>query len=142
MKNGEHIIVAGLLIQIFFFAFFIITASHFYFKIKKYPILRSCSPDIPWLKHLKILYVTSILIMIRSIFRLAEYIQGNDGYLLRHEVYLYIFDALLMLITMVIYNVVHPHEIGRLLSGRTDYDMTRFQEEEEATKLRGAYAGA
>lgn len=142
MKNVEHIIIVGLLIQIFFFAFFIITASHFHWKIKEYPIPRSCSPDIPWFKHLKILYVTSILIMIRSIFRLAEYIQGNDGYLLRHEVYLYIFDALLMFITMVFYNVIHPHEVGRLLSGCTDYDMTRFQEEEEATKLQGAYAGA
>ncbi|KAK1142202.1 hypothetical protein N8T08_008128 [Aspergillus melleus] len=139
MKTGEHIIVVGLFIQIFFFGFFIITATHFYWKIRKYPIPRSCSPDIPWFKHLKVLYVTSFLIMIRSIFRLAEYIQGNNGYLLHHEMYLYIFDALLMFVTMVVYNVIHPHEIGRLLPGSTDYDMTLFPHE-QATKY-AAYPG-
>lgn len=56
--------------------------------------------------------------MIRSIFRLAEYLQGNNGYLLHHEVYLYLFDALLMFIIMVIFNPIHPYEIGRLLGLR------------------------
>ncbi|KAL4738373.1 putative RTA1 domain protein [Aspergillus similis] len=124
MKNGEHIIVVGLFVQIFFFGFFIITASMFYWKIKKYPIPRSCTPDIPWSKHLHVLYSASFLIMVRSIFRLAEYLQGNDGYLLHHEIYLYVFDALLMLITMVTFNLVHPQEVGRLLKSASDYDLT------------------
>ncbi|CBF86676.1 hypothetical protein AN2355.2 [Aspergillus nidulans FGSC A4] len=88
MKTGEHIIVVGLFVQIFFFGFFIITASHFHWKIKKYPIPRSCTPDIPWSKHLHVLYLASFLIMVRSIFRLAEYLQGNNGYLLHHEIFL------------------------------------------------------
>lgn len=36
---------------------------------------------------------------------------GEDGYLLSHEIFLYIFDAVLMLITMAIYNVMHPSRI-------------------------------
>jgi hypothetical protein len=124
MKNGEHIIVVGLFVQIFFFGFFIITASHFYWKIKKYPIPRSCTPEIPWSKHLHVLYLASFLIMIRSVFRLAEYLQGNNGYLLHREIYLYIFDAVLMFITMVTFNVVHPCEVGRLLRGTFDYELT------------------
>ncbi|KAH1306497.1 hypothetical protein KXX11_007471 [Aspergillus fumigatus] len=124
LKNGERIIVVGLFVQIFFFGFFIITASHFYWKIKKYPIPRSCTPEIPWGKHLHVLYLTSFLIMIRSVFRLAEYLQGNNGYLLHHEIYLYIFDALLMFITMVTFNVVHPCEVGRLLRSTVNYELT------------------
>ncbi|PIG89089.1 hypothetical protein AARAC_011274 [Aspergillus arachidicola] len=86
MKTGEHIIVVGLFVQIFL-GFFIVTASHFYWKIKKYPIQRSCTPNIPWAKHLHVLYLASFLILVRSIFRLAEYLQGNNGYLLHHEVF-------------------------------------------------------
>jgi hypothetical protein len=42
---------------------------------------------------------------------------GNDGYLISHEVYLYIFDALLMFFVMVIFAIVHPSEINAELRG-------------------------
>jgi hypothetical protein len=138
MKTGEHIIVGGLVIQILFFAFFIVTATHFDWKLKKYPIPRACSPDIPWRRHLNVLYTTSCLIMIRSMFRLIEYIQGNNGYLLHHELYLYIFDSLLMFLTMVTFNVVHPQEIGQLLHRPTRYEMT----DEQVQKFYRGYPGA
>ncbi|KAL4893329.1 RTA1 like protein-domain-containing protein [Aspergillus ambiguus] len=125
MRTGEHIIVAGLFVQIFFFGFFIVTSTHFSWKLKKYPIPRSCSPDIPWRRHLNVLFISSFLIMVRSIFRLAEYLQGNNGYLLHHEVYLYVFDALLMFVTMIIFNVVHPQEIGQLLGYASNHELTR-----------------
>ncbi|KAJ0416426.1 RTA1 like protein-domain-containing protein [Aspergillus carlsbadensis] len=114
-KTGERIIVVGLFVQIFFFGFFIIVASHFYWKLQRFPIPRAHSPDIPWRKHLYVLYATSFLIMVRSIFRLAEYLQGSNGYLLQHEIYLYVLDALLIFATMVVLNVVHPAEIARCL---------------------------
>lgn len=63
------------------------------------------------------LYAASTLIMIRSIFRIIEYAQGFTGYLLEHEVYLYIFDATLMLAVVLIFNVVHPSEVQALLRG-------------------------
>lgn len=42
---------------------------------------------------------------------------GNDGYLISHEAFLYIFDALLMFFVMVIFAVVHPSEINAELRG-------------------------
>jgi hypothetical protein len=42
---------------------------------------------------------------------------GNDGYLISHEVYLYIFDALLMFFVMVLFAIVHPSEINAELRG-------------------------
>jgi hypothetical protein len=86
------------------------------------------------------LYVASFLIMIRSIFRLAEYIQGNNGYLLHHEIYLYILDASLMFIVMVICSVVHLHEIGQLLDRVPDYELSRIPDE-QATKPFGGCPG-
>lgn len=62
----------------------------------------------PWRKHLRCMYATSLLIVVRSIFRAAEYLQGFDGYLLSHEAYLYGLDATLMLAMMVLFNLVHP----------------------------------
>lgn len=64
------------------------------------------------------LYIASGLIMIRSVFRVVEYLQGNNGYLLRHEVYLYIFDALFMLVVMCLFNLVHPAQVTDLYQKR------------------------
>ena len=103
--------MAGLLIQVVFFAVFIITATTFHTRIRKVPTLRSADPAIPWTKHMRVLYTASTFIMVRSVLRVIEYVQGNDGYVLRHEAFLYIFDSCLMLAVVVLYNLFHPSEI-------------------------------
>ncbi|RAL14297.1 RTA1 domain-containing protein [Aspergillus homomorphus CBS 101889] len=123
MQNGERIIVVGLFVQIFFFGFFIVTAGAFDRKLKKYPIPRCRDPSIPWRKHLNILYITSFLIMVRSVFRLVEYLQGNNGYLLHHEVFLYVLDAVLIFLAMIVFNLFHPSEISHLLHAENDYEL-------------------
>lgn len=55
--------------------------------------------------------------MVRSIFRVVEYLQGFNGYILKHEAFLYIFDASLMLLVMVIFVMIHPSEVNALLKG-------------------------
>ena len=44
--------------------------------------------------------------------------QGNDGYILRHEVFLYVFDAGLMTGLLLLINVIHPSQITGLLTGK------------------------
>jgi RTA1 like protein len=63
------------------------------------------------------LYVGSLLILIRSVFRIVEYLQGWQGYLLGHEAFIYIFDATLMLIVMLIFNWVHPSQVRSEIRG-------------------------
>jgi hypothetical protein len=65
-----------------------------------------------------VLFTASALIMIRSVFRVIEYVQGTNGYLLSHEIYLYIFDAALMCGAVVLFNIVHPSQITGLLTGQ------------------------
>ncbi|KAF9694126.1 hypothetical protein EKO04_007858 [Ascochyta lentis] len=72
------------------------------------------SYHLPWKRHMYVLYLASALIMVRSVFRVVEYLQGNNGYILRHEVYLYIFDALLMLAVMCLFNWSHPAQVTDL----------------------------
>ena len=110
---GQNIVTGGLVVQILFFGFFIVVAAVFHLRFHRHPTAES--RDVPWKRHIIILYVASILILIRSIFRIVEYQQGNDGYLLGHEVFLYIFDAILMLGVMVLFNLIHPSEISLLL---------------------------
>jgi hypothetical protein len=104
-------------VQALFFAFFLFTSIRFDVAINKVPTARAASHSIPWKKHLNVLYAASTLIMVRSIFRIIEFIMGNDGYILRHEVLLYLFDGLLMLGVMAVFNVVHPSEVQALLKG-------------------------
>lgn len=111
VKLGEHVIVAGLGIQVVFFALFCIAAAVFHYRIAKYPTIRSQTVSVPWVKYLWILYFVSTLILVRSVFRIAEYVMGGDGYLLRHEIFLYIFDATLMFLSMAIFNLFHPSRI-------------------------------
>jgi hypothetical protein len=57
------------------------------------------------------LYAVSALIMVRSVFRVAEYILGQGGYPLKHEWTLYIFDTVLMFIVAVIFYIRYPSKL-------------------------------
>ncbi|KAH6614960.1 RTA1 like protein-domain-containing protein [Boeremia exigua] len=135
MKSGEKIIIGGLCVQILFFGLFFITAILFQLRGKEH--LATLDSSIPWKKHLFPLYVTSVLILIRSLFRVIEYIQGNDGYLLRHEVYLYVFDAVLMFAVMVILNVSYPGDIALLLKEQQKERPQEFELMNDDTAERG-----
>ena len=117
INAGQNVVVGGLVVQILFFGFFLIVAITFHRRLQKSLTSRSVLPSIPWHKHILVLYLTSILILERSVFRIIEYVQGNDGYILRHEAFLYTFDGVLMLGLVVLFNVVHPSEIYALLKG-------------------------
>jgi RTA1 like protein len=108
MKTGENIILAGLWLQIVFFGFFVVCSTIFHIRCIRKPTTASVSSDVPWQRMLVMLYTVSGLILVRSLFRVIEYIQGNAGYLLRTEWPIYVFDALLMAITMGIFLVWHP----------------------------------
>jgi hypothetical protein len=112
---GNKIVVGGLLIQVIMFGFFLITAIVFQTRMRRHPRGLSTSVDIPWKSHLRTLHVVGLLIMIRSVFRVAEFVMGNDGYLLKHEWTLYVFDAVLMWIVMVVFAYNYPGDINTSL---------------------------
>ncbi|KAF5584627.1 RTM1 [Fusarium subglutinans] len=116
VDNGAKIIIGGLFVQLVFFGLFIVVAVAFNWSIDTSPT--GSSHAVPWKKHIHVLYAGSVLIMVRSIFRAVEYLQGSDGYILKHEVYLYIFDAILMALVMVIFSWYHPAEILAIILQR------------------------
>lgn len=120
LHAGEKIIVVGLFLQLTFFGFFIVVAGLFHYRFTRSNNRLAGAHQLPWRRHMHVLYVASGLIMIRSIFRVVEYLQGNNGYLLRHEYFLYIFDAALMLIVMCLFNWSHPAEVTDVYQKRIE----------------------
>ena len=117
---GEMVVIGGLFMQILFFGFFVITSVVFHRRILRNPTPRSellsgaataKRWEARWETLLMMLYITSTFILVRSVFRAIEYIMGNDGLLLRNEVWLYCFDSVLMLAVMVCFNVAHPSKV-------------------------------
>ncbi|KAJ5202988.1 hypothetical protein N7449_005067 [Penicillium cf. viridicatum] len=108
MQLGENIIIVGLIVQILFFGFFVIVSIVFHLRISARPTSSSLRTSVDWKRCLVVLYFASILIMVRCIYRVAEYVQGQKGTLQSHEYYAYIFDALLMFLVTLVFIVFHP----------------------------------
>ncbi|KAL4747097.1 hypothetical protein BDW72DRAFT_197094 [Aspergillus terricola var. indicus] len=114
-NTAKGIVIAGLLVQIVVFGFFMVTSVVFDKRMTRCPTSLSMSRNggdgVRWKEHLYPLYAVSLLIMIRSIFRVIEYAMGQKGYLLAHEWPMYVFDTVLMLGVMVIWGKWHPGSI-------------------------------
>lgn len=121
MKLGKNLILIGLTLQILFFGFFLICGGIFQYRLVRSPTPSSSRNS--WTKYMYTLYAAGILILIRSLFRVIEFTQGNDGTIMTHEFYLYIFDGLLMLGVLVLFNVIHP---GQLIGRRFDIESIRL----------------
>jgi hypothetical protein len=88
-----------------------VVTAIFHMRIRRRPTSRSQSTGAPWQVFMVLLYLTSALIMVRSVFRMIEYAQGHTGSLISKEIYVYTLDALLMIIVAVIFTVRHPSAI-------------------------------
>lgn len=108
---GENIITGGLIFQVIFFGFFMVVTCVFHRRIIRAPTPTSASIAVPWQRFLYVLYAASILIMVRSVFRVAEFAGGFSGPLQSSETYIYIFDATLMFITSGLFIIWHPGSI-------------------------------
>ncbi|KAI2469448.1 RTA1 like protein-domain-containing protein [Annulohypoxylon bovei var. microspora] len=134
---GEIIVVAGLVIQIVFFALFVAAAVIFHIRCRQYSMTAGnigsssylqlsgeqrtsgsfLAAPFNWLQMMWMLYASSALILVRSVFRIIEYAMGTDAYPLNHEWTLYVFDGSLMVITMVIIYLWYPSQVPRVGKG-------------------------
>jgi uncharacterized membrane protein len=126
-ETGEQIVIAGLAVQLAFFGFFIVASAVFHYRVRANPQLvpravsagSALSFSNSWEAMLWCLYGACILIFIRSVFRVVEFVQGNDGYIMKREYLLYIFDAVLMAVQAILLLVVYP---GKIVHGRPRAD--------------------
>ena len=112
---GEKVVTAGLALLVFAFGLFIVVAFVFDYRMRKNPTENANSLD--WKRDLRALYIASALILLRSVFRLIEYSQGNSGWLISHEWTLFVFDSIPMFAVLVLFNIIHPSHVKALLEG-------------------------
>lgn len=109
---GNNIVIAGLAIQVISFGLFICVSIVFHNRINKFPTRESVlEEDMPWRQNLYGLYVMSVLVLIRSVFRVVEYSMGYDGYALAHEWTLYVFDSVPMVGVMIVFFWRYPSRL-------------------------------
>ncbi|KAG4431909.1 hypothetical protein IFR05_012608 [Cadophora sp. M221] len=100
--KGEMIILAGLIIQMAIFGFFLAVAKVFHSRLRAAPTGKSRNIRFKWERFMNLLYTASILITLRNFFRVLEYAMGEDSYLLANEWPIYAFDALPMAVCLVV----------------------------------------
>ncbi|KAJ5724331.1 hypothetical protein N7488_002366 [Penicillium malachiteum] len=111
LKLGEDVIIVGLIVQIIFFSFFVVVSVVFNKRMSQNPTAAAMGSSFNWARYMRVLYFASVLIMIRCLYRVIEYIQGSTGFLQSHEYFAYIFDACLMMFVMGVFVVFHPSQI-------------------------------
>jgi len=133
---GTYIVIAGFFIQIIGLTTFFISAAVFHRRMMHNPTRKALQNDVPWVQGLYMLYISCALVMVRSVFRVIEYIDGQDGYLLAHEWSLYIFDSLPIAITTIVFYLRYPDSFSLPNAGNTadatldhDYAMERLDTE-------------
>jgi hypothetical protein len=107
VRTGNTIVVGGLGVQLGAFAIFILSVAIFHRRLALNPTEMSREHE-GWRKYMWMLYSVSILIIVRSVFRLIEFTEGAEGQIYKTESLMYVFDASIMFIIVVVMAVLHP----------------------------------
>jgi hypothetical protein len=118
---GQNIALAGVVFQLVVMGIFVVLFTYFLYKIhflrdqsnlifnEETELLRS-KKEVKYYPFA--LLVVVALIAIRSVFRLVEFEQGNDGMVSQKEIWILMFDSLMIAISVLIFTFFHP---GRVL---------------------------
>ncbi|KAI1279469.1 RTA1-domain-containing protein [Xylaria sp. FL0933] len=126
IELSKKIVLGGLLAQLGALAIFILITWSVKHRIKREPpraLLRD--PSVNWKNHFRAIMLVTVLIIVRSIVRTIEYLQGDGGTVMSHEVFIYVFDAAPMWLVMATYLVLHPGRLvrhGRRMEQREKLD--------------------
>ncbi|GAA6031683.1 hypothetical protein JCM8097_001932 [Rhodosporidiobolus ruineniae] len=125
-KVGPKIALVGLIVQLVSFGLFTCLLLVFAYRVRtRFPQLGSPVPAFslksynPWSTELIndwrilfwVLLLTCVGIMVRCVFRTVEYAQGYSGYLVTHEIYFYLLDALPLFLSMLCYAWLWPTRV-------------------------------
>lgn len=103
MNTGRAITLVGLTLQLLFFASFAGITVYVH-RNPKYNYYVEGQPNAKR-NLIRVLYITIVLLYIRSIYRVAEYASGYDGPIAILEWAFYVFDTLVIAISFVFYSV-------------------------------------
>ncbi|KAK0206971.1 RTA1 like protein-domain-containing protein [Desarmillaria ectypa] len=102
---GKNIFLAGLILQSISYYVFTLMMLWTHWKVKN---ARATTGGEFWWKALWLLYASSFLIIIRTIYRLVEGASDRGSYVRTHEVFFYCLDSLPLLLSIGVYMPFWP----------------------------------
>ncbi|GAX83129.1 hypothetical protein CEUSTIGMA_g10555.t1 [Chlamydomonas eustigma] len=125
---AQQVILSGLVIQcasllLFIFVIYIININPMYLLQDK--------PDAAWL--FLALYCTTVLLLVRSLFRVVEFASGKQGYARTHEWMAYALDCIPIMLCFIFY--IHPKtHFGRCLNSlNSQFQLSSSEESPDET---------
>ncbi|KAJ5740586.1 hypothetical protein N7493_000458 [Penicillium malachiteum] len=113
MNIGKKVVLAGLIFSLIIFALFVLIATKFHRRaLRSPPPLLLLYTDLKWTRYMWALYVACFAIMIRNLVRTIQFGASRTAAVNTSEVYIYVFDAFMMFLSMLVFMVYHP---GRLI---------------------------
>ncbi|KAJ1953403.1 hypothetical protein EC988_003015 [Linderina pennispora] len=124
MRNtGKMIALIGLIVQLFFFASFFFISVH----VMRNPVYtvrqskKDASPEAAKKKVMWVLLSTTIILYLRSIYRVAEFADGYAGVIYSCEWAFYVFDTILIFFAFLVYLYWFiGHNFTRVVPGLRD----------------------
>lgn len=114
-KLGKTVILIGLMIQIICFGLFLVITGIVHRRLLRNPtdvsVRLAVSPAGGWQRVVYVMYGVSATIFVRSIFRVIEFQGGEDGAIMKHEFWVYVFDSAPMFLVVLALAVCHPSQI-------------------------------
>jgi hypothetical protein len=106
---SKNLLMAGLIAQLVALLFFVTVCLKVHLQLSKRPIaIAASNPALRWQKYFMAIEAATVILLVRTIVRTAEFVQGTTGFVASHEVFIYLFDAVLILSVMLLLLAVHP----------------------------------
>lgn len=103
MDIGKKCILGGLIFQEVALAFFTYVAARVHMRLTREPtdVALGIGHVLRWRRYFWVMYIATASLMVRNMVRLIEWAQGPLGTISSSETYIYVFDAVPMVLVMV-----------------------------------------
>mmetsp|Transcript_17315 Transcript_17315/g.29577 ORF Transcript_17315/g.29577 Transcript_17315/m.29577 type:complete len:355 (-) Transcript_17315:718-1782(-) len=135
VHTGQRIVLAGLAIQVLTLSLFIFTLV----RIQQTP-QHGLSGTRDGRMLFISLYATTVLLLVRSIFRITEYAAGKTSYVTMHEWVFYVLEAMPILGTLLLHIVedLHYGRVMNKLASQVGFDAWQVMDSKAAGCLGGS----
>lgn len=108
MSIGIKVVLAGLIFTLIVFALFVWVAVRFHRRLKNNltPVVYQ-NGGLRWERYMGAIYVSCSALMVRNLVRTIEF-GSKSSDLGKKEVYIYLFDAVMMFVSIAVLVVWHP----------------------------------
>ncbi|KAH8756739.1 putative RTA1 domain protein [Diaporthe sp. PMI_573] len=116
MAIGKKCILGGLIFQEVALLFFTYIAVRVQNKLSREPtdVALGIGHVLRWRRYFAVMYVATVLLIVRNMIRLVEFAQGPKGTIASNEAFIYVFDAVPMALVMVAPLVFYPARLTRV----------------------------